>query len=43
MSRGYDPIFVIPLVLIVGSGDMDDAVCSAVSGTFRKKIWLVGV
>ena len=32
MPWGYGPVFVIPLVLVVGSGDVDDAVHSTVSG-----------
>ena len=26
MSEGYDPVFVVPLILVVGSWDVDKAI-----------------
>lgn len=32
MSQGYGPIFIVPLVFVIGSGNVDDAVRSTVRG-----------
>ena len=39
---GYGLVFVVPLVLVVGSGDVDDAESPASSGTFWESLESVG-
>lgn len=42
MSWGDSPVFVVPLVFVIGSWDVDDAVRAAVGGALGKGLGAIG-